>query len=339
MGGKGKGKSRAAPLALANGPSQSDPWSGLGRDPIAAEAIREIKEQLRDPRSDGRIWVDGWAARFQEHLGNMREFVESRPDKFNVLPGAGRNFTVSIVSGGGIAGTALRGVIAGTRIPAASQRTPLPAARSAVSLASRTSGGGGGGAESAALREITDQLKEQGGSGQVWIEAWVHRYEPFLGTLREFLEGHPEKVTVVQGPGRKFSVELARGAGKRKRQDRVEEEYWEPPVKKGKGKGDKGGRQRGTWEADYSEPPAKRVKGGSKWEKGGGKGWNPQVAEAVREIKEQMHYPEFDGRLWVSQWAQRFQAELGTLREFLESMPHKFTVIPGGGKKFTVVLS
>eukprot|EP00913_Durusdinium_trenchii_P009290 g8729.t1 len=45
------------------------------------------------------------------------------------------------------------------------------------------------------------------------------------------------------------------------------------------------------------------------------------------------------GRVWITNWPGRFQAKLGQLRDFLESHPDKFTVIPQGGRRYTVAFA
>lgn len=45
------------------------------------------------------------------------------------------------------------------------------------------------------------------------------------------------------------------------------------------------------------------------------------------------------GRVWITDWPGRFQAKLGQLRDFLERHPDKFTVIPQGGRRYTVAFA
>ncbi|CAK0825551.1 unnamed protein product [Prorocentrum cordatum] len=62
-----------------------------------ADAIKEIKAQLIDQGGTGKVWVDDWGRRFQPELGTLRQFLEARYDKFQINPGKGASFTVSLV--------------------------------------------------------------------------------------------------------------------------------------------------------------------------------------------------------------------------------------------------
>jgi len=66
-------------------------------DTPAAEAIFEIEQQLFAPGSEGFVWVNKWNERFLKRLGTLREFLESRPDKFSVIAGKGKGFRVAAV--------------------------------------------------------------------------------------------------------------------------------------------------------------------------------------------------------------------------------------------------
>jgi len=61
---------------------------------IVANAIWEIEDQLYAPDSKGYIWINRWNERYLPYLGTLRDFLESRPDKFNVIPGKGKGFQV-----------------------------------------------------------------------------------------------------------------------------------------------------------------------------------------------------------------------------------------------------
>eukprot|EP00933_Yihiella_yeosuensis_P080599 TRINITY_DN94052_c0_g1_i1.p1 TRINITY_DN94052_c0_g1~~TRINITY_DN94052_c0_g1_i1.p1 ORF type:complete len:425 (-),score=74.86 TRINITY_DN94052_c0_g1_i1:337-1611(-) len=58
------------------------------------EAIAQIKAQLADDERQGYVWVEEWNERFLPHLGTLRTFLESRPDKFVVTPGKGKSYRV-----------------------------------------------------------------------------------------------------------------------------------------------------------------------------------------------------------------------------------------------------
>jgi len=68
---------------------------------------------------------------------------------------------------------------------------------------------GGSDLEDAALREVVDQLLDESNHGRVWITNWPGRYQSKLGQLREFLEQHPDKFTVIPQGGRRYTVAFA----------------------------------------------------------------------------------------------------------------------------------
>lgn len=64
-----------------------------------------------------------------------------------------------------------------------------------------------------AIREVTEQLLEQGGHGRVWLPHWNEHYRVHLGPLRDFLDALPDKFTVTAGQGaRKYAVAIAGAA-------------------------------------------------------------------------------------------------------------------------------
>lgn len=64
----------------------------------------------------------------------------------------------------------------------------------------------------AAIGEIQQLLWEAGGTThQLWVPNWVQRYQGSLGSLRHFLESHPDEFVVTPGRGpRQYSVSAAR---------------------------------------------------------------------------------------------------------------------------------
>lgn len=195
-GGKGWGKGSwggGAQMAIGNG----------GWDPVVAAAIREIKEQLLAPGSDGTVWVEKWGPRFQDYLGPLRAFMESRPDKFNIVPGEGRKYTVEYVGGGTATGATpvprKRSAGEGSQSPNAKRQKKEPEPDVKINPEDLTE---------MALEEVTKMLQKPGNKGHVWVKDWPRRYGDTLGTLRDFLECYPEKFTVVEGEGKRFTVEL-----------------------------------------------------------------------------------------------------------------------------------
>eukprot|EP00927_Polykrikos_kofoidii_P048076 TRINITY_DN42301_c0_g1_i1.p1 TRINITY_DN42301_c0_g1~~TRINITY_DN42301_c0_g1_i1.p1 ORF type:complete len:385 (+),score=57.68 TRINITY_DN42301_c0_g1_i1:121-1275(+) len=68
-------------------------------DYVANTAISEVREQLLDQSQEGFVWIDRWNERFSRHLGTLRDFLESQPDKFIVIPGKGRGYRVALAEG------------------------------------------------------------------------------------------------------------------------------------------------------------------------------------------------------------------------------------------------
>jgi len=62
--------------------------------------------------------------------------------------------------------------------------------------------------ESEAFAEIERQLHTPGNKGYVWIHEWNNYFLPQLGTLRGFLERHPERFIVKATGDRRYSVAL-----------------------------------------------------------------------------------------------------------------------------------
>eukprot|EP00931_Biecheleriopsis_adriatica_P084021 TRINITY_DN5773_c0_g1_i1.p1 TRINITY_DN5773_c0_g1~~TRINITY_DN5773_c0_g1_i1.p1 ORF type:complete len:453 (+),score=95.44 TRINITY_DN5773_c0_g1_i1:57-1415(+) len=258
------------------------PASG-GYDPVVAECIKEIKQQLFAQGGSGKVWVESWNQRFG-HLGSLRQFIESRPDKFSIHSGKGATFTVALATGP----TTAKGKWSG-----------------------QGSWGGGGGSSNegynplvaSAITAIKEQLREQGGQGKVWIDEWNVLYKNELGSLREFLSSRPDKFRVIPGAGNAFTVALATG-------EQV---------------------QKNTSKASNSNAKALLALPASG-------GYDPVVAECIKEIKQQLFAQGGSGKVWVESWNQRF-GHLGSLRQFIESRPDKFSIHSGKGKEFSVSLA
>ena len=63
---------------------------------LNAMALKEIKAQLYGNDGPGKVWVKDWRSRFLTELGTLREFLEARSDNFEIHPGSGDCFTVSL---------------------------------------------------------------------------------------------------------------------------------------------------------------------------------------------------------------------------------------------------
>lgn len=142
-------------------------------DPVVANAIREVKEQLNIRENEGRVNIPHWNDRYRAALGSLREFLESRPDKFTVVPGADGHFTV---------------------VKARKRNTFEGRGESTKNIALR------------ALAEIEEQLNTPNHDGRISMARWSERYEDVLGSLRSFVKSWPDKFTVIPGEGRHFRV-------------------------------------------------------------------------------------------------------------------------------------
>ncbi|CAE7789634.1 Ctse, partial [Symbiodinium sp. CCMP2456] len=73
------------------------PSEDVGAEPtesLEEVAVRLILGQVSRPERKGYVWIENWNKRFQKELGNLRGFIESRPDLFQVKPGNGRSYRV-----------------------------------------------------------------------------------------------------------------------------------------------------------------------------------------------------------------------------------------------------
>lgn len=261
---------------------------GNGYDPDVAQVIREAKEQLREQGGQGKVWFENWKGRFG-HLGSLRVFFESRPDKFTIISGPGSTFQVAL--------------------PSTSERggSTSQDARQVVGQA---------------IREIRALVQAEGGQGRIWIENWGKRYgEACGGNLREFIESHSDKFTVLPGKGKAFEVVLVGKsiAGK-----------GAPAVLSAAHKRTRGNSGQ---QAIADGRPTKRQRTSHDV------GHDPVVAQAITEIKLQLREQGGQGQVWVDGWNKRFKDSLGTLREFLECRPDKFEVMPGEGTRFQVKIA
>lgn len=286
----------------------------------AGAATKEVRQQLQAQGGEGNVWIEDWGSRFQEHLGGLRDFIATRSE-FRIVPQGGRRFSVALVGGGG--GKATGGSAygkAGCKGRGRGGIVQLALARGGATAYGKAKGGGGGNgwskAAATAINEARLQLTQQGGSGKVFLENYRERFQDELGSLRDFLESHPDKFTLDFGPrgpatGGSFTVSLANrggaGAG---------------------GGGGWSGRIPAASPAAAAKPRVESSDGG----------WNPTVAEAIREIRAQLEAQGGTGSVWIDGWGQRFQAQLGGLKEFLESRPDKFALSHGPGRKFVVAL-
>jgi len=299
----------------ASGKGGRGAWQGgdhqlFSRDP-QADAIREIKDQLRAQGGTGRVLIEGWQERFGPALGSFRDFVESRPDKFAVEARRGRGGLIlsevapaarkrrrqpfeeevedeAFVEEDARPAKRRRVGGKGAALPALGDVPPAyPAGKGASGLAVPKH------PLSSAIQEIKAQLNAQGGVGIVRIENWQERYAAELGPLKQFLLSRPDKFNVVPEGNGKFYVELVDLGG--------------ATSSRGRGKGNDVGR--GQYLVNESRD---------------------FVSDAIRIIKQQLKEQGGSGKVRIEDWATTFAPRLGTLREFLESRPDKFTVHRAG---------
>lgn len=268
----------------------------------AGSAAKEVRQQLQAQGGSGKVWVDGWGRKYEAELGSLKDFLSSRSE-FQIHPAGGNRFTVSMrgAAAKGKGASKGKGGVASQALAAltnSSSRGPPKGAGKSGGGHSLASGKNVG----IAIQEIRSQLEEQGGSGKVFIGNWKE-IEGELGPLRDFIESRPDKFVMHPGVGRAFTVSLA-GAG-------------------------------GGWGSGAQKQQARAVPAQASQKSGG---YDRSVAEAIREIRQQLELQGGAGEVWVDNWMARF-ASLGTTRAFLESRPDKFTVIPGAGRKFTVALN
>eukprot|EP00933_Yihiella_yeosuensis_P009047 TRINITY_DN114833_c0_g1_i1.p1 TRINITY_DN114833_c0_g1~~TRINITY_DN114833_c0_g1_i1.p1 ORF type:complete len:511 (+),score=95.12 TRINITY_DN114833_c0_g1_i1:79-1611(+) len=65
---------------------------------LSDEVIAELETQLRNPKNlEGKVWVQNWNQVYKDSLGNLRNFLESKPEKFLVCPGEGSKYTVVLL--------------------------------------------------------------------------------------------------------------------------------------------------------------------------------------------------------------------------------------------------
>jgi len=88
---------KAAPGAPEPSPTPVPAPAPSDREGLAAEAVRQIEEQLLVPKSGGFVWIDNWNQRYLRHLGTLRSFLESQPERFKLVPRKGKAYRVAWV--------------------------------------------------------------------------------------------------------------------------------------------------------------------------------------------------------------------------------------------------
>lgn len=145
----------------------------------SAAALKEIKAQLDVAGGEGKVQIDDWWQRYGI-LGDLRDFIETRPDQFEVLLGGETDFAVRSLFPG----------------PAASRgRHDLPPE---LREDDPTVG--------QALNDIELELRTSGGECDLELFDWQPRYG-HLCDLRSFVRAFPDKF-VISPTGRGLIVGL-----------------------------------------------------------------------------------------------------------------------------------
>jgi len=87
-----------APATAAAHKARKGGGKGGGRQEgaLAEEAIAEVEAILAALGGEGCTLIQDWNSKYLRHLGHLRDFLMSRPDKFRIIPN-GRGFRVATV--------------------------------------------------------------------------------------------------------------------------------------------------------------------------------------------------------------------------------------------------
>jgi len=343
-------------------------------DPVVANAVREIKEQL-NKESDGCVNLPHWEDRYEKTLGPLRQFIASRPDKFTIVPEADGSFKVVKTrrrdkhkssdesSTNTLAAHAVAELEEQLSKPGHDGRlnvarwneayeeslgplrsfvknlpekfTVIPGEGRHFRVVKKADGLG-----MYALREIEEQLDRQAIHSRFQVPQWSERYEPTLGPLRAFLANYPEKFAVRDFADGDISVLRTRDLLAQRAIAEVETQLV--------GTGHPIRLHMPHWNDTFAATLG-TLRGflESRPDKFSVTLWQERqflvsrcsddfTQQALREIMKQVNDPRFDGRIRVPQWNERFRDRLGPMRAFLEKWPDMMRVIPGDGGKFFV---
>lgn len=294
----GRRRARASSVVTAEAEAPRQQLEPDMYDPVVANAIREIKEQINARGANGAVDLPHWGHRYGPILGPLRAFIESRPDKFHVVLGEGDEFTV------------------------------VKSRKKAV--LERRSDRGGSLAE-AALTEIEDQLDRPGNDGRLSLQNWREKYEADLGSLKSFLKLWPDKFAIISGEGRHFRV-VKVSDGAVVMAIREIEELLKNPDNDGFIDVP---RWRERFEEELGSFLDFLKQHSDRFVVLPSQGGKPRVmrttahlgGEVVEELKRQLGDGSGDGYVDIPDWEDRYADALGSLRGFVESRPDHFSVL------------
>lgn len=330
------------------------------RDALARRAISEIEEQLSEPDHDGRLRLPHWNDVYGASLGNLRAFLESRPDKFNVSVSEDRRYTVSKCSDD-IAERALREIeeqLSDTKQDGRSSRVPRWNERYREALGplrtflerwperfriARTSGEGG----KFIVARTSDVLEVRAlhlvdvalgpvAEGVVEVPGWG-AYEARFGSLRAFLSRWPGSFRIVSRDG-PVVVRRVVDEVRLRAIAEIDERLSQVGV---------GPLEVRDWESRYAPslgrfrafledlPGRYTVIPGRSGAFSLARVPPEVVGSAIREVERQFAEADYDGFVHVPEWTERYCPFLGTLRQFLNSLPERFRITYIGSTMYT----
>mmetsp|Transcript_85352 Transcript_85352/g.198448 ORF Transcript_85352/g.198448 Transcript_85352/m.198448 type:complete len:314 (+) Transcript_85352:69-1010(+) len=306
------------------------------------DALNEFRRQLVH---GNHVWIDNWRTRFGHLAASPKDLLKKHPDEFALTFTGPNKFTVTLLRRKPtppatppwrrMGPTAIKPSVSARVVPprypglvgkgqgkgayaAALPAVPVPKGRgkgpSMVALPVAE------GTEEDAVREIRRQLKDRG-DGKVWIDDWHRRFKAQAKSPREFMEARPD-LFLMTIDGNKFTSEWI-GDDDVWGEVEAEVSKEEPVVEEGNG------WKKRKWSAGSEEliRPLKMAKAEEGTED-----------DAMDEIVQQLSDPKnTQNKVWITGWGRRY-AHLGSLRDFLESHPERFSVIPGHGRSYTVTL-
>lgn len=156
-------------------------------------ALKEIKMSID---SQGQVWIQNWKERYGELAPTPRAFMESLPDMFQVLPGVGGRYTVTLLGEADVA--------PGDNNDGKADDKAADAPKEPVFEEY---------AEAEAIEEICNQLTGDV-PAKVWINNWRERYGSLASSPREFMQARPD-IFVLHFQGKSYTVSLAGAPTKR----------------------------------------------------------------------------------------------------------------------------